>query len=204
MAGLVLQPAKTNLRDRTELSCIRRSAAFLEQRGGPLRHGVVDLVFVRLNKLERDQSPAHRALCFQCGLLSFVRKCFILFQRLEFFSARREDGCCRHARILAVWVWTSAFRNLGVNICRFVFTAESLKASRLEIPRRERNRGLLGSPSRPMKKRQRGGVVFVGERHLRERESCRPGEFAIAVIVQHLLQVGASIRFAMQVSITFA
>ena len=55
-----------------------------------------------------------------------------------------------------------------------------------------------------MKKRQRRGVVFICERHLRERECRWPGEFAVAVLGQHFLQIGTSIRIAMEVSITFA
>ena len=55
-----------------------------------------------------------------------------------------------------------------------------------------------------MKKRERRGVVFICERHLRERECRWPGEFAVAVLGEHFLQIGTSIRIAMEVSITFA
>jgi len=55
-----------------------------------------------------------------------------------------------------------------------------------------------------MKKRERGCVVFVCERHLGEGECSWPGEFTVAVIVEHLLQVGASIPVAMEISVAFA
>src|SRR5262245_52124911 len=55
-----------------------------------------------------------------------------------------------------------------------------------------------------MKKRERRRIVFVCERHLRERERRWPGEFAVAVVVEHFLQICTGIRIAMEVSITFA
>src|SRR5213078_438105 len=80
---------------------------------------------------------------------------------------------------------------------------ESFKTARFKIPRGKRYRRFFRLPSGTMKERERRGVVFICERHFRERECRRPGKFAVAVIVEHFLQVGASIRVAMQVSIAF-
>src|SRR5919197_6285535 len=55
-----------------------------------------------------------------------------------------------------------------------------------------------------MKKWERRGVVFIGEGNLGDSECRRPGEFAVAVIVEDLLQVSASVPVAMKISIAFA
>jgi hypothetical protein len=50
LTSLELQSAKTDLRNRAELSRFRQSAPLLKQRGGSIRHGLVHLAFVRLDK----------------------------------------------------------------------------------------------------------------------------------------------------------
>src|SRR6201993_4598796 len=54
-----------------------------------------------------------------------------------------------------------------------------------------------------MKKRKGGRVVLICECHLGERECRRTGEFAVAILGEHFLQIGASIRVAMEISIAF-
>src|SRR5204862_7478294 len=55
-----------------------------------------------------------------------------------------------------------------------------------------------------MKKRKRRGVILVCKRHLCESVSGGPGELALAVVVQHFLEIGASARSAIEISIAFA
>ena len=85
-----------------------------------------------------------------------------------------------------------------VNISSFVLAAKGFEAARFEIARGKRYRRFLRFPGGTMKKRERRGVIFICERHLGERKCRRPGKFAVGVIVEHFLQVGASIRVAMR------
>src|SRR6266436_3818509 len=55
-----------------------------------------------------------------------------------------------------------------------------------------------------MEKRTCGSVIFFCERHLGKSIGCGSGEFAIAVVGEHFLQIRASARNAMEVSIAFA
>src|SRR5258708_25358288 len=55
-----------------------------------------------------------------------------------------------------------------------------------------------------MKKRKRRSVTFVCERHFGESVCRRSGEFAVAVIVEHFLQICASTRSAIKISIAFS
>src|SRR6266545_2826850 len=52
-----------------------------------------------------------------------------------------------------------------------------------------------------MKQRKRSGIIFVREGHLGESICRRAGEFAVGVIVEHLLEVCASARSATEVPI---
>ena len=187
LTSLVLQPAKTNLRDRTELSRVRQSAPLLKQRGGSVGHGLVHLAFVRLDKFERDQASTHRTLCFQCRFLPFVSQRFVLLQRIELFSPCGEDGCRRDSCIFAIRIWIPGLGDLRVNISGFVFPAESFKAAGFKITRRKRHRRFLRFGRGTVKKRERRGVVFIGERNLRERKCRGPGEFAVAVLGERFL-----------------
>src|SRR5215468_3126727 len=54
-----------------------------------------------------------------------------------------------------------------------------------------------------MKQRKRSRIVFIRERHLGERICRRSGEFAVGIIVEHLLEVRASARSATEVAIAF-
>jgi hypothetical protein len=54
-----------------------------------------------------------------------------------------------------------------------------------------------------MKKRKRSGIIFARKRHLGERICRWSGEFAVGVIVEHLLEVCASARSATEVAIAF-
>src|ERR1041385_4219815 len=54
-----------------------------------------------------------------------------------------------------------------------------------------------------MKQRKRSGIIFVRKGHLGESICCRSGEFAVGVIVEHLLEVCASARSATEVAIAF-
>src|SRR5207244_12352521 len=105
LTSLVLQSAKTDLRERTELSRVRQSAPLLEQRGGSVGHGLVHFASVGLDKFERDQASAHCTLCFQRRFLCFVSQRFVLLKRIEFFSPCVKDRCRSHSRIFAIWVW---------------------------------------------------------------------------------------------------
>src|SRR4029450_8642018 len=95
LTSLKLQSAKTDLRNRAELSCVRQRASFLKQCGRSIRHGFVHLAFVRLDKFERDQASTYSALCFQRRFLCFISQRFVLLQRFELFSTCGEDGCRR-------------------------------------------------------------------------------------------------------------
>src|SRR6266436_8964312 len=55
-----------------------------------------------------------------------------------------------------------------------------------------------------MEERKRRSVIFVCERHFSESIRRRPGEFAVAVVVQHFLEICASARSAIEISIAFA
>src|ERR1700730_2498344 len=55
-----------------------------------------------------------------------------------------------------------------------------------------------------MKKRKRRSVILFSERHLGKRVSGRSSELAIAVIVEHFLEICASARNAIEISIAFA
>ena len=54
-----------------------------------------------------------------------------------------------------------------------------------------------------MKQRKRSGIIFIRERHLGEGICRRSGEFAVGVIVKHLLEVCASAGSATEVATTF-
>src|SRR5262245_40173862 len=54
-----------------------------------------------------------------------------------------------------------------------------------------------------MKKRERSRVVFICECHLSECECRWTGEFAVAILGEHFLQIGSRIRVAMEISIAF-
>src|SRR5262249_30086184 len=105
LTTLILQPAKTDLRNRTELSRLRQTASLLKQCRGSIRHGFVHLAFVRLHKFERDQASTHRALRFQRRFLCFVRQGLVLVQRFELFSPCGENGCRRDSCIFAIRIW---------------------------------------------------------------------------------------------------
>src|SRR5438876_797620 len=92
LTSLVLQSAKTDLRNRTELSRVRQRAPLLKQRGGSVGCGLVHLPFVRLDKFERDQASTHCRFCFQRRFLCFVSQRFVLLQRIELLSPCGEDG----------------------------------------------------------------------------------------------------------------
>src|SRR5437867_5345039 len=55
-----------------------------------------------------------------------------------------------------------------------------------------------------MKKRKRCGIVLLRESRLGESVSGGSGKFAVAVVVEHFLEVCASIRQAIEISIAFA
>src|SRR2546430_8266140 len=55
-----------------------------------------------------------------------------------------------------------------------------------------------------MKERKRRGIVLLRESRFSESVSGGSGEFAIAVVVQHFLEVCASAREAIEISIAFA
>src|SRR5882724_10486 len=54
-----------------------------------------------------------------------------------------------------------------------------------------------------MKQRKRRSVILVCECHLSERVRRGPGEFTVAIIIQHSLQICASARNAIEISIAF-
>src|SRR5205809_7954073 len=54
-----------------------------------------------------------------------------------------------------------------------------------------------------MKERKRRGIVLLRESRFSESVSGGPGEFAVAVVVQHFLEVCASAREAIEISIAF-
>src|SRR5205823_13704586 len=55
-----------------------------------------------------------------------------------------------------------------------------------------------------MKERKRRGIVLLRESRFSESVSGGSGEFAVAVVVQHFLEVCASAREAIEISIAFA
>src|SRR5215467_8674513 len=55
-----------------------------------------------------------------------------------------------------------------------------------------------------MKKRKRRRVILVCKRHLGESVCRGPCELAVAVVVQHFLEICASVRNAIEISIAFA
>src|SRR6266700_1613314 len=55
-----------------------------------------------------------------------------------------------------------------------------------------------------MKKRKRRAIILFCERYFSESVRRRPCELAIAVIVKHLLEICASARSAIEISIAFA
>src|SRR5438093_7238942 len=55
-----------------------------------------------------------------------------------------------------------------------------------------------------MKERKRRGIVLLRESRLGESVSGGSGKFAVAVVVEHFLEVCASIRQAIEISIAFA
>src|ERR1700730_353960 len=55
-----------------------------------------------------------------------------------------------------------------------------------------------------MKKRKRRSVILFSERHLGKRVSGRSSELAVAVVVEHFLEICASARNAIEISIAFA
>src|SRR4029077_2170780 len=55
-----------------------------------------------------------------------------------------------------------------------------------------------------MKEWKRGRVIFVRERHFRERIRRRSGEFAVAVVVEHFLEICPSAPGAPAISVAFA
>src|SRR5947207_10307385 len=55
-----------------------------------------------------------------------------------------------------------------------------------------------------MKKRKRRAIILFCERYFSESVRRRPCELAIAVIVKHFLEICASARSAIEISIAFA
>src|SRR5260370_13634718 len=55
-----------------------------------------------------------------------------------------------------------------------------------------------------MKERKRRGIVLLRESRLRKGVTGGPGKFAVAVVVEHFLEVCASTRQAIEISIAFA
>ena len=55
-----------------------------------------------------------------------------------------------------------------------------------------------------MKKRKRRRVILVCKRHLGESVCRGPGELAVAVVVQHFLEICPSARNAIEIPIAFA
>src|SRR3989442_6937130 len=55
-----------------------------------------------------------------------------------------------------------------------------------------------------MKERKRRGVILICKRHLCEGVRRGSGELAVAIVVEHFLQICASARDAIEVSIAFA
>src|SRR6266481_10114704 len=55
-----------------------------------------------------------------------------------------------------------------------------------------------------MKERKRRGVILISERHFSQSVRRGPGELAVAVVVQYFLEIRASARSAIEISIAFA
>ena len=66
---------------------------------------------------------------------------------------------------------------------------ERFEATRFEIMGRKRDRRVLRFRGRAMKKRERVGIVFLGKGHFRQCVGCRPGKFALSVVIQDSLKI---------------
>src|SRR5689334_9539568 len=55
-----------------------------------------------------------------------------------------------------------------------------------------------------MKERQRSSVILLGKRHFGQRVGRGTGKLAVAIVVQHPLEIGPRVRRLIQVSITLA
>src|SRR4029077_424985 len=93
---------------------------------------------------------------------------------------------------------------LHINISTFLLAPGGFEATRLEIARRKHDGRFLRLRGRTMKEGKRGSVILVCKRYFGESICRGAGEFAIAVVVEHFLQICASTGNAIEISIAFA
>src|SRR5262249_22679071 len=128
----------------------------------------------------------------------------VLFQRVGLATAREGDASGGLARVFAIWIWILGFGDLLINVAGLVLPIERFKTTRLEIMRGQGDRGVFGFRCRTMKKRKRLAVVFLGERHLRERIRGRSGKLTFTIIIQDSLKIGPRVRRLIEIPIALA
>ena len=117
--------------------------AFLKQRHRFIRHALVDLAPVRLQKIQRDQTGADSRFGFQCRFLCFVGERLVLLQRVCFSSARERDAGRGFTRVLAIRIRIFRLGDLLINVASLVLVIERFETTRFEIMRGKRNCGVF-------------------------------------------------------------
>ena len=197
-----MQSKQSHLRDRAPTPGFRQRAAFLEQAQCFLRHRLVEFPFLRLLQVHRDHSGANSRLGFQRRLLRLVRKGFVVSESVRFPPARECDRAGRETRIVAIRVRIFYLGDLLIKGLRFVFAVHVLETTRFEIPGGEGQGRFLRFRCGAMKQGKRPGVILLGEQDLRDPIGRGPGEFTVAIIIQHTLKIGPGGAAAIERAIT--
>jgi hypothetical protein len=112
-----------------------------------------------------------------------------LLQGIRFFATGEKNRCRGQPRIFAIRIRILGLDNLKINRSRFILAIKRLQTARLEIVRRKNHRRFLCLGGCAMKQRQSGSIVFLGEGRLRQNVCRGPRVFAVAMTVEHCLEI---------------